>query len=258
MGLYATLDAPTRCPHCQRGVLDEAQFHLGTVADMPSYKLGDTIRFGGGQTFGPKVPSCVAVGHPEPCTFCKQPGVVSIIIENFAIQSVTHRSSYPYDPETVLIGVDRVGDDGVFRCGVWTDIEPLSKAPPEEPNQILNTEEETILSEPILAWLVIGWRQGAVKLRASRDTQGRCVAKWELGENRAFEHSSLPIPLKERLRAESLESVRLGMESRTLSLPSPPDARESLNVLVWSNPSDYLLARTIALGILAPDDWQFR
>ena len=104
MGFFATLHAPLRCPFCDEGTLDRAQFHVGELGDLPDYKLGQRVA-------GEKR-SCIAVGYPEACSACSKDALVSIVIDAGTLRSVHFRSSFPWDPDTVLIGPERIGDDG--------------------------------------------------------------------------------------------------------------------------------------------------
>lgn len=252
MGLYATLHAPLRCPFCSEGTLDHAQFHLGDVHDLPDYKLGQRIRYDSNRNLGAKINSGVAVGYPEPCTACGKQALTSIVIEEGRLTSSHFRSSFPSELDTVLMGSERIGRDGVLRHGTWFLVPPTHHH--ETLPIVLSRQEETILSEPILAHLMNAWAEGSITLRATRDAHGRCITEWSRD---AREGSSLPHSLAARLSAAPLSSMHLGQERAALRITSLPDATRALATLQQSHPTlAFTLVHSIALGILASDDWR--
>jgi hypothetical protein len=252
MGLYATLHAPLVCPFCSRGSLDRAQFHLGDVHDLPDYKLGQRIRYDSNRMLGPKVTSGIAVGYPEPCTACGKQALTSIVIEEGTLKASHFRSSFPYEHDTVLAGEERVGSDGVLRHGTWFLVHPAHRR--ETLPSVLSRQEETILSEPLLAHLMCAWSEGEVTLRATREAHGRCITEWSLDVR---EGSSLPHSLAARLNASPLASMHLGQERAALRITTLPDATRALATLQESHPTlAFTLVHSMALGILASDDWR--
>ena len=252
MGLYATLHEPLMCPFCRAGTLDHAQFHLGDVHDLPDYKLGQRIRYDSNMALGPKLISGIAVGYPEPCTSCGKAALVSILIEEGALKAIHFRSSFPWEGDTVLEGRERVGRDGVLRHRTWLVIRPSDRS--QTLPSVLSRQEETLLHEPLLAHLMNAWAEGSVTLRATRDTDGRCVTEWSQRENVT---SSLPRAFAARLQAAPLSSMLLGDESAAFRITDLPDATEALATLHQSHPAlASTLVHSIALGHLARGDWR--
>ena len=193
------------------------------------------------------------MGYPEPCTACGKEALVSIVIEQGTLQSVHFRSSFPWDPDTVLKGVERIGSDGALRHGAWFSVMPSH--PGSDLRSMLTRQEETLLSEPLSAHILVAWSEGSVALRATRDAHGRCITEWS--QNPGAE-SSLPHPLAQRLQAVPILSAHLGEERAALRIASLPSAIAALSTLYQSHPAlAPKLVHAIALGILAGGDWRF-
>ena len=94
MGLYATLlDAEVPCPRCGQPVLNDWQFYFGAVAELPTYRLGDSILWDGPARFGSRSMSLVyalAYSTSEPaCVKCQIDTIVAeILIEDGIVRKI--------------------------------------------------------------------------------------------------------------------------------------------------------------------------
>lgn len=77
MGLYAILqEGRLDCPKCGKSCETSWQFHFGDISDLPTYRIGDRIKWGKGKHVGnPSMQKVFAIGYPENewlCSFCKK------------------------------------------------------------------------------------------------------------------------------------------------------------------------------------------
>lgn len=126
MGLYATLlDAYVACPRCGAACTDAWQFHFGAVSEIPSYHLGDTIRWDEWACFGdPSMTLVCAMAYSVADPACSGCGLGCIIAELLIRDGVLIELNNPtachYARELLLEGerrVPRYGDELYKRCG---------------------------------------------------------------------------------------------------------------------------------------------
>jgi hypothetical protein len=113
MGLYATVAAAVNCPQCGSVVDAGWQFHFGDVSQLPTYKVGDPIQWGGSDRGDPSMTEVVAIGYFDGarhfCSACSiEHALVEIQIVDHVIRGVAYRSSEPWIAPTLLVGPDRV------------------------------------------------------------------------------------------------------------------------------------------------------